>query len=140
MDKLRRVGGPSRCAVMVLQAFAWENLREKDRNPSLILYPTREQLRFMAFHAIVRGANGVIWWGLHSTPAEAPLWDDLASVAHELKELASELAQRAVPLPVRLEYHDTGHSLDKGLEYLVNPSAIIAVNADPNPVEVTITA
>jgi len=26
----------------VLQAFAWENLREKDRDPRMVLYPTRE--------------------------------------------------------------------------------------------------
>jgi hypothetical protein len=138
MDKLRAVAGPSRCAVMILQAFAWENLREKERDPKMVLYPTRAQLRFMALHSIVRGANGLIWWGLHTTPAAAPLWADLAAVTRELRALDAELAAPPLAVKPRLEYHDTGHSLDRGLEWIVKPSkngpVLIAVNADPNPV------
>ena len=43
----------------------------------------------------------------------------------------------------QLIYHDTGHSLDRGIEWIVKPSKqgiiLIAVNADRNPVEVTFT-
>ncbi len=141
MDKLRQVAGPSRAAVMVLQAFAWENLREKDRDPSMILYPTRDQLRFMACQSIVHGANGLLWWGLQFTPAAAPLWDDLAAVTRELRALERELTAPRVELPLRLDYHDTGHSLDRGIEWIARRSSagtlLIAVNADPNPVHVT---
>jgi hypothetical protein len=46
--KMREVAGRSRGLFMVLQGFAWEMLREaRDRDPKLILYPTREQTRFM---------------------------------------------------------------------------------------------
>jgi hypothetical protein len=141
MDKLRKVAGTRRTAVMVLQAFAWENLREKDRDASLIRYPTRAELRFMAFHSIVRGANGLFWWGLGFTPAGAPLWDDLAALTRELRLLDTELAAPALTPGVHLEYHDTGHSLDRGIEWLAKPSRggslLLAVNADPNPLEVT---
>ncbi|MCC6538423.1 MAG: hypothetical protein IT162_12780 [Bryobacterales bacterium] len=141
MDKLRQVAGPGRACFMVLQAFAWENLREKDRDAKMVLYPTREELRFMAFHAIVRGANGLLWWGLKFTPAEAPLWADLAAVTRELRGLDAALAAPAVAAPgraARLEYHDTGHSLDRGVEWVLKPGPVLlAVNADPNPVDVT---
>ncbi|MBI5083400.1 MAG: hypothetical protein HZB13_02230 [Acidobacteria bacterium] len=142
MDKLREVAGPRRSAVMVLQAFAWENLRDKDRDPKMVLYPTRDELRFMALHSITRGANGLLWWGLQYTPREAGLWEDLAAVTRELRALDEELAAPSLPVRARLEYHDTGHSLDRGVEWVVKPSkggpVMIAVNADPNPVEVTI--
>ncbi|MGB9605549.1 MAG: hypothetical protein ACPL88_06685, partial [Bryobacteraceae bacterium] len=140
-DKLRRVAGAQRAVFMVLQAFAWENLREKDRDPQMVLYPTREQTRFMAYQSVVHGVTGILYWGLEYTPAEAPVWDDLARLAGEFRTLAGELAARPLRLPVRFEYHDTGHSLDRGIEWMVKPGrpgpVLIAVNADCNPVEVT---
>jgi hypothetical protein len=142
-DKMRSVAGPNRAVFMVLQAFAWENLREKDRDPKMILYPTRAQLRFMQYQTIAHGANGLIYWGLTFTPAGHPFWDDLAAVTRELKSIAGALAARPVALPVKKEYHDTGHSLDRGIEWIAKPAAdgvlLIAVNADSNPVDVTLS-
>ena len=44
-------------------------------------------------------------------------------------------------LPLKLTYHDTGHSLDRGVEWLAKPlgrdTLLVAVNADGNPVDVT---
>ncbi|MFN0167718.1 MAG: hypothetical protein ACKV22_14930 [Bryobacteraceae bacterium] len=141
-DKLRQVAGRSRAIFMVLQAFAWEKLREKDQDPKLVLYPTQAQLRFMACQSIVHGANGLLWWGLGYTPADAPFWSDLAAVTKDLRTLDRELAAAPTKLPLRLEYHDTGHSLDRGIEWIAKPSGsgamLIAVNADSNPVDVTL--
>jgi len=141
--KMRHVAGPKRAVFMVLQAFAWENLREKDRDPAMILYPTRQQLRFMAWQSVVHGANGLLYWGLSYTPPEAPLWNDLKAVARELNALKDALAARKATLKPRLIYHDTGHSLDRGIEWIAKPAKrstiLIAVNADRNPVEVTFT-
>ncbi len=140
-DKMRRVAGRSRAVFMVLQAFAWEKLREKDPDPRMVLYPTRAQTRFMAWQAVVHGVNGIVYWGLSYTPPEAPVWGDLQAVAAEFRHLSGELAARAMPLPVRLAYHDLGYSLDRGIEWTVRRSGsgavLIAVNADRNPVEVT---
>jgi hypothetical protein len=140
-DKMRRVAGPGRAVFMVLQAFAWENLREKDRDPRMVLYPTRDQTRFMAYQCAVHGVNGILYWGLEYTPADAPVWSDLERVGSEFRELASELAERPLKMALKLEYHDTGHSLDRGIEWILKPSrggaVLIAVNADCNPVEVT---
>jgi hypothetical protein len=127
---------------MVLQAFAWENLREKDRDPAMVLYPTRDQLRFMAWQSVVHGANGILWWGLSHTPANSRLWPDLAAVVKEMQADKAALAARPEKLPLTLTYHDTGHSLDRGLEWIVKPAPegrlFVAVNADPNAVDVTI--
>lgn len=140
-DKLRQVGGPSRTALMVLQGFAWEQLREKDRNAKMILYPTLAETRFMAYQSIVHGSNGIVYWGLPYTPPEAPLWGHVKRVASELYQLRAELAARPAPLRLTRSYHDTGHSLDRGIEWIAKPSGhcvvLIAVNADSNPVEVT---
>lgn len=140
-DKMRQVAGPARGVWMVLQGFAWEMLREKDRDPRMIRYPTMAETRFMALQAIVHGATGLLWWGLYRTPPESGLWDSIAAVARELKGLSEELAARPLRAGVQIEYHDTGHSLDRGIEWVVKPSAkgsvLIAVNADKNPVEAT---
>lgn len=139
-DKIRAVAGPSRATFMVLQAFAWENLREKDRDAAMVMYPTREQIRFMAWQAVVHGTNGILWWGLASNPEDSPVWADLMAVAREMRGHDEALSAQAVQLPVRLTYHDTGHSLDRGVEWIAKPAGrrylVVLVNADPNPVDV----
>lgn len=141
--KMRHVAGPGRAVFLVLQAFAWEALREKDRDPSMVLYPDRAQLRFMAWQAVVHGANGLVWWGLSYTPHDAPLWQDLRTVVRELASVKDALAARPLRLPLRIEYHETGHSLDRGLEWTARPlggdTLLVAVNADGNPVEATLS-
>lgn len=140
-DKMRAVAGPRRAVFMVLQGFAWEMLRDKDHDPAMVLYPTAAQLRFMAWQSIVHGVNGLVWWGLSYTPPEAPLWNDLKTVVRELAQVRTALAAPAVKLPLKLAYHDTGHSLDRGIEWLAKPlgrdTLLVAVNADRNPVDVT---
>ena len=140
-DKMRAVAGPRRAVFMVQQAFAWEMLRDKERDPAMVLYPTAAQLRFMAWQAVVHGVNGLIWWGLSYTPPDAPLWNDLKTVVRELAQLRAALAAPVAKLPLKLTYHDTGHSLDRGIEWLAKPCGrdvlMIAVNADGNPVEAT---
>lgn len=142
VDKMRLVAGPDRAVLMVLQAFAWEQLREAKRNPAHVLYPTREQLRFMAWQAVVHGVNGLLWWGLSYLPDEAGLWDDLLVVIRELDAVHEALAAPPERLRVRVDYHETGHSVDRGLEWRVkrwgHDALLIAVNADPNPIDVTL--
>jgi hypothetical protein len=139
--KMREVAGHKRAMFVVLQAFAWEHLREKDRDPKMVLYPTRQQLRFMAWQSVVKGVNGILYWGLSYTPPEAPLWTDLKSVSQELSKLKDALAARTAKLKPQLSYHDTGHSLDRGIEWIAKSwrqsTILITVNADRNAVEVT---
>jgi hypothetical protein len=141
-DKIRQVAGPSRATFMVLQAFAWENLREKDRDPSAVLYPTREQLRFMAWQSVVHGVNGILWWGLSYNPEGSKIWDDLTAIVKEMNTHAAALNGAVEKAALNLTYHDTGHSLDRGAEWIIKQGGeerlLVVVNADPNPVDVTI--
>lgn len=142
-DKMRAVAGSARAVFMVLQGFAWEHLREKGVDPAKVLYPTEAQLRFMAWQSVVHGANGLIWWGLAFAPPESSLWTGLQRVAQELASVRGFLAAGKVELPIRIEYHDTGHTLDKGIEWLAKrergETLLAAVNADPNPVEASLS-
>lgn len=78
---------------------------------------------------------------LNDTPPEAPPGNDLRTVARELSQVRPALAAPAVKLPLKLTYHDSGHSLDRGSEWLAKPpgrdTRRIAVNADGSLVDVT---
>lgn len=146
-DKMRRVAGPERAVFMVLQGFAWEGLRDKDKgqDPAMILYPNAAQLRFMAWQSIVHGVNGLIWWGLSYTPYTAPLWSDLKTIAREISQVRDALSARRLRVSLKIDYRDTGHSLDRGVEWIAkslgrgNGILLAAVNADGNPVDATIS-
>lgn len=138
-DKMREVAGPSKPVLMVLQGFAWETL-QKQPDPRMIVYPTREQSRFMAFQAIAHGANGIVYWGLPMGPGGGgggnPAWQAVKATVAEISQLRDALALPGRPQTgLEIEYFDTGHSLDKGLEYIVKGDVVIVVNADKNPVE-----
>ena len=141
-DKIREVAGPCRATFMVLQAFAWENLRERDRDPAAVLYPSFDQLRFMAWQSVVHGVNGILWWGLASNPEGSSMWQDLSSVVREMKQHAAALNGPAEKTSLELMYQDTGHTLDRGLEWIVKRGGdarlLVVVNSDPNPVDATI--
>lgn len=143
-DKMRRVAGPGRSMFMVLQGFAWEMLRdEDDRDPAMIRYPTYEETRFMAYQAVIHGAHGLIYWGLHRTPVSSPFWADLCRVVGELAALEPVLAARPRLLPVRRRYHEMGHSVDAGIELTARTvegrTWLLAANADKNPARVTLS-
>ena len=140
-DRMRRVAGRSRAVWMVLQAFAWENMRAKNRDPRMVLYPTREQLRFMAYQSLIHGANGLLFWGLAFTPANAPLWPDLKKVAQELAPLGPLLATDPIRAPLQIGYRENGHGVDRGIEWAAREDGrdilLMCTNADRNPLDVT---
>lgn len=141
-ERLRRVGGPSRAVWMVLQAFAWENLREKDRDPHMVLYPDEAQMRSMVFQSVVHGANGILFWGLASTPRGAPVWPALKRVAREFASLAPLLAEEPASPRIEIEYRENGHSIDRGVEWTARRDGedllVACVNADKHPVDALI--
>ncbi|MBN2088159.1 hypothetical protein JW964_01020, partial [candidate division KSB1 bacterium] len=142
VDKMRKVAGPNRPVFMVLQAFAWENLREKPID-SLVLYPTHHELRFMAYQTIINGANGINFWGLNYVPPRAPFWNDLKSVVSELASIKDILA--STPRTIRLvkRYHELGYDIDMGVQILTKKARgsyyLFTVNTDKNPAKVSIS-
>jgi hypothetical protein len=119
VDKMRRVTGPNRPLLMVLQAFAWEALRKEDRDESKVLYPTWEQSRFMAFQSLIKGANGIIYWGSHTMPQPSDAWTGITRVTREIADLAPVLSTRSAGFEPSVEYHEIGHSVDDGVQWLV---------------------
>ena len=69
---------------MVLQAFSWHELGEyyDAKNEA---YPTFDESRFMAYDAIVHGADGILYWGSSYLKSEACR----ASIYALTKELAA---------------------------------------------------
>ncbi len=143
IDKMKKVAGPGRPVFGVLQGFAWEMLKkEKERNPKMILYPTWEESRFMAYNAIVHGAKGINYWGMPYTPQPSEFIDNLYKVTRELAEMQPVLSSPDYKLDIEKVYHETGHSVDSGVEILVKKTGgniyLLTVNADKNPVKVTL--
>jgi len=142
VDKMRRVTGSGKPLFMVLQGFSWEMLRKvNDHDPKMVRYPTYEESRFMAYNAIIHGANGLVYWGTAYTPQPSPFWSDLKKVTRELGNLQNVLASKSVNLKIDKTYHELGHSVDAGIEILVkeynNKIHLLTANADKNPVKIT---
>jgi hypothetical protein len=143
-DKMRSVTGKHRPVFMVLQGFSWEMLREaNERDTTMVKYPSFQESRFMAYQAIIHGANGIIYWGTAYTPPSAPFLDQLNLVTKELGGLQSVLAARNKKLKVDLKYHELGYSVDRGIEILLKQGSdavyMITANADKNPAKVTLS-
>jgi hypothetical protein len=82
------VGG-GKPVFMVLQGFAWKNLTSPG-DPKAV-YPSFAESRFMAYDAIVSGANGVLYWGTPTTPKPSRFWSDLKTLVSELRAMAPVL-------------------------------------------------
>lgn len=75
---------------MVLQGFGWRDLSEEgreDTDPRKGRRPTFSETRFMAYDAIVHGANALLYWGTHYIEKDSALWRDLMKIAKELRAL-----------------------------------------------------
>jgi hypothetical protein len=120
VQKMRRVAGPGRPVFVALQGFAWETLRkEAERDPKATRYPTYAETRFMAFDAILNGANGIVYWGLRYAPAGHPFIEDVARVTRELRDLAPAIIGQTVPHEIERRYHEMGSTIASGVEVLV---------------------
>lgn len=146
VDKMRQVTGPNRPLLMVLQAFAWEALENKDgleeRREEKVLYPTYSETRFMAFQSLIKGANGIIYWGSHYTPQPSDAWTGIKKVTREVADLAEVLAARTATQIVSIDYHEMGHSVDDGVQTLVKEFGeklyVFTCNADKNACKATL--
>ncbi len=147
VDKMRQVTGPNRPLLMVLQAFSWEALEDelgiKERREEKIQYPSYAQSRFMAFQSLIKGANGIVYWGSQSMPQPSQAWTDLKRVTREVADLAEPLAARTTPLHVAIDYHEMGHSVDDGVQTLAKEHDghlyLFTCNADKNVCKATLS-
>lgn len=139
VDKMRKVSGPNRPLLMVLQGFSWEMLRPTgERDTSKIRYPSYGESWFMAWDAIIHGANGLIWWGTAFTPKGHRFHSDLATVVRNLSSLQEALSLPCQSHEIFINYLEMGHSISKGIEILVKQKGdttwILTANTERYPV------
>lgn len=120
-----REAAPGKACAMVLQGFGWRDLASKtsehDKAVGIGRRPTWAESRFMAYDAIVHGANAILYWGTaYMKPAEQEgatakarpqLWYDLLRVARELRALEPALVAAPLKTP-KLHQADTYGSID----------------------------
>lgn len=142
IDKMKTVVDDAKPIFAVLQGFSWEMLKpENERDSSMILYPTYAESRFMAYNAIVHGANGILIWGTNYTPQPSKFIDDLYAVTKELAAMQEVLASKSTSNDIEMVYHELGYSVDSGIEFITKEingdTYLISVNSDKNPVKAT---
>lgn len=79
----------------VVQAMDWRDYPQRDpKKPRIGRFPSIAELRFMTFHAVVRGASGVFFFEMlrRSVPGHTLInyperWQIISRVASELREL-----------------------------------------------------
>lgn len=102
-----RAAAPGKACAMVLQGFGWRDLKKPEEiKPhetavGIGRRPNFAESRFMAYDAIIHGANAILYWGTaYMKPVEDDgatvsgrprLWQDLLRVARELRALEPAL-------------------------------------------------
>ncbi|MCC6442428.1 MAG: hypothetical protein IT210_03110 [Armatimonadetes bacterium] len=123
-----RAAAPGKACAMVLQGFGWRDLAEPDEHSdelSVGRRPTFAESRFMAYDALMHGANVILYWGTAyikpEEPAEAggnrpQLWNDSLRLARELRAMEPVLlAPPVAPAPAMKVEESPGSNDGKGL-------------------------
>jgi hypothetical protein len=85
----------------VQQAFSWSLIKDGEVEQ----YPTRDELRFIAWQSLTRGVTGLHWWGVRHVEPGHPFLDLVLAVAKELQGLNDLLtAPDLKPVNVRTHY------------------------------------
>lgn len=109
-----RLAAPGKACAMVLQGFGWRDLRDNvtpsQRELGIGRPPGFGESRFMAYEAILHGANAILYWGTAYSKATGPdgtpvagrprLWHDLLRIGREIRALEPALLAKPVRAPV----------------------------------------
>jgi len=148
-DKMMAVA-QGRPVWMLIQALANENWFDPLHTPeyagekideSKTLYPTFEQMRFMAYDAVTSGVTGIAL-AMYQTPATGDIWEDIKSLVGELRSLHDALCAQPVADQIQVTYADIGFTIWDGVRTLArrigNHIYLFAVNTAFDPSEVTL--
>jgi len=147
--KMMQVGEGGKPVWMLIQAMANEHWFSTEHCPEMtgqtvdetkILYPTYEQMRFMAYDAIICGATGLAF-SMYKTPIDSETWRDVKRLVAELRGLEGALTARAVSDPIEVSYTDLGYTIWDGVETLARRKGddiyIFAANTAFDPAQMT---
>ena len=110
---------------MWLQGFGWEDLGKQGWEGK---QPTREEIRFMTYDAIINGATGIIYWGVFAIEANSEYWTILKSMAGELQQLMPALLGEASFITSTNPEVETAARIGKNMLY------VLAANTSSTPV------
>ncbi len=146
-DKMMAVA-QGRPVWMLLQAMAnehWFNplhtpeYAGQEIDPSKILYPTLEQMRFMVYDAVTSGATGVAL-SMVKTPTTGDVWENIKRLVGELRSLHDALCAPPVTGDIRITYTDLGFTIWDGVQAIARRLGkhiyLFAVNTAFDPAEV----
>ncbi|MCK4783911.1 MAG: hypothetical protein KAV87_09190 [Desulfobacteraceae bacterium] len=148
-DKMMQVGRNEKAIWMLIQAMPYEHwfgelhcpeMAGQSIDPSMCVYPTYEQLRFMAYDAIIAGATGLSF-SMYKVPIEHSAFKDISRVVKELRTLNDALTARPFFDPIEISYTDLGYSIWDGMVTLMRRKGddvyLFAANTAFDPAEVT---
>lgn len=110
-----KAAAPGKSNWMVLQGFGWRDLQEeaqRDPDPDKGRRPNLRETRFMAYDAIVHGANAILYWGTASIEKDSALWRDLMTIVTELRALEPAIVGRAARSEPMARADETYGSID----------------------------
>lgn len=135
---------PNKPVWMVLQGFAWADLRETAarQEREKLRPPTYDETRFMGFDAIVNGARGILYWGTAYTDKDKPFYGDLLRFVRELADLQPVLSAEDSTLTLHVHLDETWGSLDRGVRVLAKDAPdgvwVLVVNEWSDPLRYTL--
>ncbi|MBD3182310.1 hypothetical protein GF312_08460 [Candidatus Poribacteria bacterium] len=131
IDKLKKAAGSKQAVWLVAQGFAWDDK----------LFPTYQQMRFMAYNAIIHGVNGILYWGTQAMPQPSQHWTDLKKVVREIADIEAIITSPNISHNIKKDYKEMGYSIDAGVEVMLKQYQgsiyMITANTSVGPAEVT---
>jgi hypothetical protein len=122
IDQVAKAGTPF---CVLVQTFNWNHYLSFDKKRQGNRYPTGEEMRFMAFHGVLKGARGVFFFSFQTLPIEHSNLSDVAALADELKVVREYLVGDQVDAKRFIEYpHAAAWRKEGGTLLLItNPSS-----------------
>jgi hypothetical protein len=87
-----RAGAPGKSCWMVLQGFGWTDLGKgsdvkEPTDPVRGRRPDWQETHFMAYNALMHGANAILYWGTFLIEKDSGFWKDILRIGKELRAL-----------------------------------------------------
>ncbi|MGC8668490.1 MAG: hypothetical protein ACP5VE_10290 [Chthonomonadales bacterium] len=146
-DRMRKAA-PGKACAMVLQGFGWADLEQTPNEAASKLgvgrRPTQQEQRFMAWDAVIHGANAILYWGTDylknpQSDDARRFWQELLNVTREIRSLERFLVMPNVaPAPsLQVEEHyasNDGTGVRIAIKQAAGQFLLVIVNENPYPV------
>ncbi len=90
----------------VVQSFDWRNFKQHRPDDQRIgRFPTVKEMRFMAYHSVTEGAEGIFFFNYQDPKKHKQEWKAISKVSKELSKMQPVFAQgTAAPIPFDMPY------------------------------------